>query len=174
MRLLIIRHAIAVPRGEPGIPDADRRLTEKGRRRFEEVAAGLVRILQRPDRILTSPLRRAVETAAILSRAWEGPEPEETEALAGGSLEAIARDLSRFSEEETVALVGHEPWLSDLVGHLVGAASGEGILFKKGGAALLEIEGSLSSGGVLLWHLPPRILRSLCGSRAGRRPGSLG
>ena len=62
MRLLIIRHAIAVPRGTPGIPDDERPLTPAGRKRFQTAARGLARVARRPDVLLTSPLPRALAT----------------------------------------------------------------------------------------------------------------
>src|SRR5262245_21183379 len=65
MRLLIIRHAIAVPRGTADIPDDERPLTKRGRRRFRTAAAGLARVVKRPDFVLSSPLPRARETAEI-------------------------------------------------------------------------------------------------------------
>ena len=44
MRLIIIRHAIAVPRGTPDIPDDERPLTRRGERRFIDAARGLARL----------------------------------------------------------------------------------------------------------------------------------
>ena len=65
MQLLIIRHAIAVPRGTPGIPDEDRPLTPEGEQKFREAAEGLAKLVDRPDALLTSPWLRAKQTAAI-------------------------------------------------------------------------------------------------------------
>ena len=64
MKLLLIRHATAVPSGTPGIPDDERPLTAKGKKKFRLAARGLARIVRRPDALLTSPLPRALETAS--------------------------------------------------------------------------------------------------------------
>ena len=70
MKLYIVRHAIAVPRGTPGIPDDDRALTEEGRTKMRVNALGLRALNFLPELILSSPLPRARETAEILLEAF--------------------------------------------------------------------------------------------------------
>ncbi len=159
LRLLIVRHAIAVPRGTPGIADDDRPLTERGIDRFRGAAAGLARLVARPDVILTSPLPRAKETALLAAKAWGGPEPRATRCLADGTVEDLFKVLGRHRSAAGVAIFGHEPHLSEVLAALLGARGSEGLEFKKGGAALVEIEGPPQEGGKLIWFLPPRILR---------------
>lgn len=161
MRLLIIRHATAVPRGSPDMPDEERPLTRRGERRFRRAAEGLARLMKRPDTLLSSPLPRARSTAEIAAEAWGKVEVEEEPALAGGSYDEVVTALGRFPAESTVAIVGHEPDLSALLAGLLGASRGERLTFKKGGAALLDVPGSIAEGGTLVWYLPPRILRRL-------------
>src|SRR5512135_2423129 len=121
MRLLIIRHAEAVPRGTPGIRDEERPLTTEGRSQFRAAARGIARLVDRPDAVLTSPWLRAKQTAEIAARAWDRVEPKEAAALAGGSFEEQAELLDGYPREATVAIVGHEPHLSALLGRLLGA-----------------------------------------------------
>jgi phosphohistidine phosphatase len=161
MRLLMIRHATAVPRGTPDMPDDERPLTKAGERRFGRAAQGLARLVKRPDTLLSSPLPRARRTAEIAAKAWGKVEVEEEPALAGGSYDEITTALSRFPTESMVAIVGHEPDLSTLLGRLLGTSRGERLTFKKGGAALTEIPGPVTEGGTLVWYLPPRVLRRL-------------
>lgn len=161
MRLLMIRHATAVPRGTPGIPDDERPLTPRGEKRFRQAARGLARIMRRPDAILTSPLPRAARTADIAARAWGRVKPRAEPALAGGSLEKMLAILAACPPHATVAVVGHEPDLSELLAHLLGASESQRLLFRKGGAALVEVPGSPAHGGRLVWFLRPRILRML-------------
>jgi len=159
---VIVRHAIAVPRGTPGIPDPERPLTPRGVKRFESAAAGLARVLPRPDALLTSPWTRARQTAKILSRAWGGkPLPENVSALAGGTFDALARALAGRGKAATCVLVGHEPWLSELLARLLGATREERLEFKKGGVAVVDVPGKLDEGGTLLAYLPPRLMRRL-------------
>jgi phosphohistidine phosphatase len=161
VRVLIVRHAIAVERGTPGTPDDERPLTAEGERRFRKAAKGLSRILRRPDLVLTSPLPRARRTAEIAARAWGSPEVHDDAALAGGDFEAMASLIDSHRDKRLIALVGHEPRLSELLACLLGSPHGERLEFRKGGAALLELPGAASEGGSLLWFLPPRLLRLL-------------
>jgi phosphohistidine phosphatase len=160
VRLLIVRHAIAVPRGAPG-PDADRPLTPRGTRRFESAAAGLARALPRPDALLTSPWTRARQTADILAAAWGRLKPKDTPALAGGSFEALAQALAGYPKDACVALVGHEPWLSELLARLLGSPEAEHLVFRKGGTAVVDLDGPLEEGGTLVAFMPPRLMRRL-------------
>jgi phosphohistidine phosphatase len=164
MRLLIIRHASAVPSGTPGIADDDRPLTPRGRARFRVAAQGLARIAHRPDALLTSPLPRARATAEIAARSFGRLEPVVEPALAHGSVAEIVAVLARQPGDADVAIVGHEPVLSTLLARLVGAADGGRFAFKKGGAALVDLPGGARAPGRLVWFVKPRILRALADS----------
>ena len=163
MRLLMIRHAIAVPRGTPDIPDEDRPLTPEGEKKFRKAAEGMARILDRPDEILTSPWLRALRTAEIAAEAWGKLAPKKTAALAGGSFEELAAVLEGYPDVATIAVVGHEPWLSALLARLLGTPYDERVEFKKGGLALVDLPGRLVDGGQLRMYLPPKVLRALAG-----------
>jgi len=139
MKLLILRHAIAAPPGTPGVADEERPLTPRGRKRFEKAARGLAEIMPSPDLLLTSPLPRALETAQIVGKAW-GLTPTVEPLLAGGGRsEAVLSVFADRPKDAVVALVGHEPDVSRLLAHVVGGL-GERLAFKKGGAALLELD----------------------------------
>jgi phosphohistidine phosphatase len=161
MRLVLVRHAIAVPRGTPDLADEKRPLTKEGRARFRKAARGIARQLDRPDALLTSPWLRAAQTATILAKAWGRVRPKPTQALAGGTFEEQAAVLDRFPREATVAIVGHEPYLSALLARLVGARPSKRLAFKKGGVAVVELPGLLAGGGSLASFLPPAVLRRL-------------
>lgn len=161
MRLLLVRHAIAVARGTPGLPDSERPLTPEGEARFGEAAGGLARLVERPDVILTSPWRRARQTARIAAAAFGCRRVEEDAAFAGGSFEDQAAVLDRQGSQATVVVVGHEPHLSALLARILDAAREDSLTFKKGGAALVEVPGRLAEGGSLVFFLPPKVLRQL-------------
>jgi phosphohistidine phosphatase len=161
MRVLIVRHAIAVERGTPDIPDDERPLTAEGRRRFRKAAAGLARIVRRPDVLLSSPLPRARQTAEIAARAWGKVAVTDEPALAGGAFDDVARVLDQHKDKRLVALVGHEPSLSLILARLLGTRDAERLAFRKGGAALVDLPAVPAEGATLLWFLPPRILRQL-------------
>jgi phosphohistidine phosphatase len=157
MRLFIIRHAIAVDRS-PDIPDDARPLTDEGRKRFRGAARGLARLFPKPDLLLTSPLLRAKQTARIAGRAWH-VRPTEEAALGGGSVSDLEAALRRVPGESAVALVGHEPQVSEFLAHLLGSTHPDRLTFKKGGVAVVDRPAGSDGPGVLVAVLPPRTLR---------------
>jgi phosphohistidine phosphatase len=161
VKVLVIRHAAAVPSGTPGIADDDRPLTPRGRARFTRAARGLARITRRPDVLLSSPLPRARATADIAARAFGRIEPLVAPLLAHGSVDEIVMVLTSQPRDALIGLVGHEPVLGALVARLVGAPASGGFPFKKGGAALVDLPDGPRAAGRLVWFLKPRILRAL-------------
>lgn len=158
MILYVIRHAIAVEAGE-GMNDDERPLSDEGRERFEDGVRGLDRLEVRFDVVLHSPLLRAVETAELLVPLLD--DAGETRV----SLElaqAPSKGLLALLERENTAIVGHEPWLSDLVAWLVTGKRelATGFELKKGAVAVLE--GEPRPGGMAVIAVyPPSVLREL-------------
>jgi len=167
LRLLIVRHARAAPRGIGGIPDDERPLTRDGAADFGRAARGLARISPPPDLALTSPLRRARETAEIARAAWKSKaRMAEERVLAGGATDDVVEHLAKHRGLRLVAVFGHEPGVSALLAHLVGAKRADSLAFKKGGVALVETLDPRSHGsGRLIWFLPPKVLAALGGGR---------
>jgi phosphohistidine phosphatase len=163
MKLLLIRHAAAIPRGTPGVPDDERPLTPDGEAKFRVAARGLARVTRRPDLLLTSPLPRARVTAEIAARAFEHISPTIEPALARSSVDGIVAALKTHPLGARIALVGHEPVLGALLARLLGAAQGERLAFETGGAALVDLPDGPAADGRLRWFLKPRILRTLAG-----------
>jgi phosphohistidine phosphatase len=159
MKLLLVRHAVAVPRGTPGIPDAERPLTPEGEAEFRVAARGLARIARRPDVLLTSPLPRARVTAEIAAQAFKHVEPRIEPALAHESVDGIVAALKAHPQGATVALVGHEPVLSAVLARLLGCSKGERFAFEKGGAALVDLPDGPAATGQLIWFLQARVLK---------------
>lgn len=103
MRLLLVRHAEAAP----GTPDEERLLTPRGRTQARALGERLAREGVRPDVLLTSPLRRARETAELLGRAL-GLVPEDERRLAPGATpEAVEEAVA--GRGALVVAVGHQP-----------------------------------------------------------------
>lgn len=163
MELLVVRHAIAFERSARRWPDdAQRPLSPQGVERARQAALGLKRVTEHPARVLVSPLRRAQQTAAILTQFAGWPEAGEcVQLLPGAAPEGLLALLAR-SHDSRIAVVGHQPGLGRLLAAClpggVGAAAFE---FRKMGVALLCFPGAARAGrGQLIWLLPPRILRA--------------
>ena len=161
MQWLLVRHAIAVPSGTPGIADDARTLTPEGEKRFRKAARGLARLVPRPDAILSSPLPRAFRTAEIAAAVWGRLRVQAEPALATGQFADWEAAVARLGPVDLVALVGHEPHLSALLAHVLGSHRTERFAFKKGGVALVEMPGALAAGGSLLGAWSPAALREL-------------
>lgn len=160
MRLCVVRHGIATERAA-GVDDADRALTDASIPRTRAAIAGLATLIS-PEIVFTSPLKRAHQTASIAADVFGLPRAVECEALASGQHASLLATL-READASTVAIVGHEPWLSGLISLLVaGVTCPANLRLKKAGAALVEISQLLEPGtGSLLWLLPPTVLRQL-------------
>lgn len=163
MKLYIVRHGVA-EEAAPGGDDRVRRLTPRGRTKMEEAAAGLRALDVRPEVVLTSPLPRAAETAAILVAGVRGPEPREFPALAPDvATTETLRALRLFARHQSVMIVGHQPNLGQLAALLLGGSTDHPRLeVKKGACLAIELTSFVPGGGAsLVWLLPPRILRRL-------------
>ncbi|WP_105317317.1 SixA phosphatase family protein [Thermus tenuipuniceus] len=164
MELLLVRHALALPpEGEGEEADHLRPLAPRGVRRFRKVVRGLRGLGVKLDLIVTSPKRRALETAEILADLLEG-ESWVSSHLAAPPSEAL---LAELPKEGRLAVVGHEPYLSELlVWLLLGDFLGQSALgsledrfpLKKGGVAWLEGE-PRPGGMVLRAFFPPKVFR---------------
>jgi phosphohistidine phosphatase len=166
MKLLLVRHAIAEEADAfiaAGGTDAQRPLTEVGRKKMRKGANRLRTQLGRIDVLAHSPLLRARETAEIIARACGEPPLVECASLDYRyPPEAIVDWLAQYPAGYLVAAVGHEPQLGLLAGLLLADAPRPLIAFRKGGMALLEFPNRVAAGdGLLIWALTPGQLRNL-------------
>jgi phosphohistidine phosphatase len=162
MQLLIIRHGRAEDRAPDGL-DASRRLTDDGRARMREIARGLKTQIERIDVIATSPLPRAHETATIVAEVLGTAAPETLDLLAPGvDARALVCWLAQQRTATTVAIVGHEPDLSRIVGQLIADSGPVRIQIKKGSICLIEFDSRPALGaGRLLSLMQPAQLRCM-------------
>jgi phosphohistidine phosphatase len=126
-------------------------------------AHGLQRISPHPELIGTSPWLRAVDTARVVAETLGVERMEPVDAmLPDRPPRELADWLNDKGDLSTVAVVGHEPHLGEVVTWLLGGSKGANVEFKKGGACLLRIDGKVDAGSaVLQWHLTPAQLRAL-------------
>jgi phosphohistidine phosphatase len=163
MELIIVRHAIAFERDAHRWPDdEDRPLSARGMARARKAALGLKGITQRPTRVLTSPLLRARQTAAILTQVAGWPRAIACPQLMPGTAPRELLTLIGRGRDERLAVIGHEPGLGHLASAcLPGSAATAALSFRKMGAALLEFKDVPRPGrGELVWFVPPRVLRA--------------
>jgi phosphohistidine phosphatase len=165
MNLYLVRHAIAFNPDPATWPDdRDRPLTPGGEKKFRRAVRGLDALVPGVDVVLSSPLVRAWRTAELLWKKAGWPEPSRFDPLEPGTPPPEVVDaLQPHARAGSVALVGHEPSLHELVSYLLtGDAGSVRVTLKKGGVACLSVDDGLRAGSAALqWVLPPRVLRSL-------------
>jgi phosphohistidine phosphatase len=166
MDIVLIRHAKAESRDPNTWPDDDQRpLTPEGRAEQRAAARALKKLGVKFDFLVTSPRRRARETAEIVARSYRWPEPPQVapELGDGYAPAAVVELLAKFPPDATVALVGHEPDLSHLTAALT-AGGRLNIAVKKSGVVGIAFDGPAEEGmGTLIYHLKPSHLRKVAG-----------
>jgi phosphohistidine phosphatase len=167
MNLFFLRHGVAVERDPQSFPDDSRRpLTLKGEDRVRLVCDALQALELSFDVILSSPFLRARQTAEIIAgslglrRVLEF-HPDLTPT---GNPQTLLRFVNRISPKpENLLLVGHEPYLSELLSVLISGQTDALIDLKKNGLAKIEVTQRLKLGrcATLNWLLTPRQLALL-------------
>lgn len=154
MRLWIVRHGKAHPQSSD-LDDWARPLVARGQRQAAHLARLIAQRRDRPQRIVSSPVTRAAQTARLIHRELEVPltwaVELETERPASAAVDLIAAQVG----VQRLMIVGHNFQLSDLLGVLVGGNSGNDrpdlSELRTGEAALVEItpERPVGSGTLL-------------------------
>ena len=165
MKLYILRHGEAADPNDPRFEnDADRPLTIKGTQRTKLLAHALRQWEITFDAILSSPLVRARETAEIVARGLRmNGKLELSEQLApSGDVEKLVNQINSLRPApESVLLVGHEPYLSNLISLLCAGGPSLSLTMKKGGLCRMEVEQLRAARCAHLeWLLAPRLLGS--------------
>jgi phosphohistidine phosphatase len=161
MDLFLLRHGKAHARSPQWRPDSKRPLTQEGEEGAFDVARGIKALGVSFDVILTSPYVRALRTAEILAEVYETQKLFETVNL---TPDAPGKDIveeitQNFSAAQEIALVGHEPSMSELISTLLTGERGMCLELKKAGFCKLTIE-KLAFGkcATLNWLLTPKQL----------------
>jgi phosphohistidine phosphatase len=159
VELILIRHAEAAALGDASITrDADRPLTDTGRRQCEAMARSLKKLKIRVDALVSSPLLRAKQTCETLIEGLPEPKPA-SHILEEIGFEVRPKVIVKFVEDlnlETVAVVGHQPGLSRFAAWLIGSKKAQ-LDLAKAGLARIECEELAKGGGTLLWLLTPEL-----------------
>lgn len=165
MKLLLVRHGKAEDRSLftfSAKKDALRALTESGRRDMRKATKGLRKVSPDLDMVVTSPLVRARQTAEIVADIFGVADIVEQPLLSPGSNANALLDWLEQQSVDAVALVGHEPDLSQLACLLLAGKGSSFMTFKKGACALIEFTAKPIPGrGALSWLLQPGQLRKL-------------
>ena len=158
MQIYLLRHGIAED-ARPGQPDAARALTQEGKEKLRRVlrragAAGV-----RPASIVSSPLRRALETAVVAAEVlgYSGKIAEWRALLPEASPFDLWEEIRRRGEEPSILLAGHEPLMSAMTAYLLGCPALQ-VEMKKAALVRIDCERlAREPRGVLKWMLTPAV-----------------
>jgi phosphohistidine phosphatase len=156
MNLYLLRHAEAE---EDASSDGERQLTERGREQARTIGRFCARNGLYPEKIVTSPLARAQQTAKIVAEELKIANRIQVceFATAGMTTESALNGLKAFTDHSSVLLVGHEPDFSEFVAALVGGED-ECIRFRKASLAKVTLPKLKAGVGRLEFLLPVKFL----------------
>ncbi|HZE77349.1 MAG TPA: phosphohistidine phosphatase SixA [Nitrososphaeraceae archaeon] len=174
MDLFILRH------GEAGKKltasknkDSERPLTVSGQKEVADISNSLKDLGIKFDFIISSPLKRAHQTAAIVAKTFKKEKQMENwnELKPEGSRQELYRKLAsptQFKRYSSVLIVGHEPYLTDMISDIIsdgkdGKGEGGSFVLKKAGLARIGITSSTPPNlhGELKWLLTPKHMRKM-------------
>jgi phosphohistidine phosphatase len=158
MNLYILRHASAGTRRANPVVDVKRPLDKEGKQQCLLVGGFLSALNVQFDRVVSSPLKRALQTASLVgTEAGYDSKIEISDALAPDStvqkFQALVRTLDQY---ENVLVVGHNPTLTTFFGSLLSSSGRVNSRLRKGAIARIDCT---RLPGTLHWLVDPRILR---------------
>src|SRR5262245_35566452 len=159
--IYILRHGIAVERGALDYAkDSDRPLTFEGHKKMRRIAGMLRKFSLSFDLILSSPYVRARQTAEIVAKVLKAQDRfkfSEHLAAEGDARQLIEQLKTRYHSPASVLLVGHEPYLSQLISMLLTGEPDLSVTLKKGGLCKLTVQRLVYARcATLEWLLAPR------------------
>jgi phosphohistidine phosphatase len=157
MLLFLLRHADAVPMAGS---DALRALSEKGVAQAKQAGRFCLRAGLVPELILTSPLRRAEQTARLFAEEIGAPKIVTVATLlaCGMDPETALGELLDYKELDAVMMVGHEPDLGWLASRLLGANVRGKINIRKASLTLFELDPVRPDSAVLQFSIPAKLM----------------
>lgn len=161
MTIYFLRHASAGKKYVNAKRDEKRPLDEAGILQARYVGRLLSSMDIQLDQIISSPLRRAMQTASLAANelAFETGIQVDAALRPESEYDQFQELLARYSRQEAILVVGHNPSLSEFLSKIISTNSGAAhVNFKKGTVAKVEMSGRL---GTLEWLITPKIARTL-------------
>lgn len=161
MILYFLRHASAGEHLPNPKKDEKRALDKEGIEQCGYVGRALAALNVQVDAIVSSPLKRATQTASLVGNeiGYEGKLQIDPGLRPQAGLTDFRKLLDKYSRQEAVMVVGHNPNLSQFLGSVISDSGCEAsVELKKGAVAKVEMRRSL---GTLQWCLTPKAVRTL-------------
>jgi len=161
MVIYFLRHASA---GEPFVnpkKDEKRALDKEGIEQCGYVGRALAAMEAQVEVIVSSPLKRATQTASLVGNemGYEGKLQIENALRPEAALADFRKLIEKYARQESIMVVGHNPNLSQFLGAIISDSGCEASVdLKKGAVARVEMR---RTSGTLHWCLTPKLLRTL-------------
>ncbi|MGH9521954.1 MAG: phosphohistidine phosphatase SixA [Terriglobales bacterium] len=160
MFVYFVRHASAGQHKADPAKDEKRPLDSDGIEQCNTVGRGLAALDTHVDLILSSPLKRASQTASLVANelAYEDKIVLTPSLRPDATYAKFTALLDEYARHEAIMVVGHNPNLSEFLGRVIGGGGRAGIELKKGAVARVEVD---RRRGILHWMLTPKTVRTL-------------
>jgi phosphohistidine phosphatase len=161
MFVYFLRHASAGQQLSNAKKDEKRGLDKDGIEQCGYIGRALAALGVQVEVIITSPLKRSTQTAALVGNEMghEGKLVTENALRPEAGFADFQKLLEKYARQDSILLVGHNPNLRDFLGRVIGEPGSEATVeLKKGAVAKVEMR---RNAGSLSWCITPRILRTL-------------
>lgn len=161
MIIYLVRHASAGQHLMDLKKDEKRPLDADGIEQCGVVGRALAALNAQPDVIISSPLKRATQTASLVGNelGYEGKLLLETALRPEASFADFRRMLDKYAKHEAIMIVGHNPSISEFLARMIAKAGCEAqVDFKKGAVARVE---TVRHSATLNWFFTPKIARAI-------------
>lgn len=161
MIIYFVRHASAGERVLNPKKDEKRPLDADGIEQCGYVGRALAAMNVQPDIIISSPLKRAAQTASLIGNelGFEGKLQLEAAMKPEASFADFRRMLDKYAKQEAIMVVGHNPSITEFLARIITKSGSEALLeFKKGAVARTE---TVRQAARLNWFLTPKMARTI-------------
>lgn len=161
MIVYFLRHASAGHHLANPAQDEKRPLDDQGIGQCTEVGRALNAMDVHVDAVISSPLKRATQTASLVANEidFDGKLQRTPALRPNAPMDAFRELLNKNAQLEAVVVVGHNPSLSQFLSLLISeGASESSVELKKGAIARVELSGGI---GILKWLLTPRMVQAV-------------
>lgn len=158
MNLYLMRHANAgLARGNPTL-DAKRGLIKEGKDQCMLMGRLLGSIKVQPEIIVSSPLKRSLQTAQFVGTELGYDSKVEISAALGPDADYLSfqRLIEKYADRDDVLMVGHNPNLFKFLGRIITGNGAAGVRMRKGSVARIDMS---KHPPLLQWLIDPRMAR---------------
>jgi len=161
MTIYFLRHASAGQRVSNPRKDEQRAVDEDGIEQCRQIGRALAAMELQVDAIVSSPLKRASQTAAMVANEMghEGKLQLDPALRPEATFSQFRELVGRYAKADAIMVVGHNPNLSEFLGRSITRGAGQAeINLKKGAVAQVETK---RNSAVLRWCLTPKVVAAI-------------